>query len=374
MFMKTENQILKTAKYLFSLFKVFFLEQQHRAGECTILQRLATKMRQLPSKCPQGNRWTKQDLDSYKPIDNEIVSMITKELKPTDIMNTEEWITNSTILVTSNIDKSILNTCMAKILSRKNNTILIKWRKKLQDNIYEPIQELLYNEDKYPQLFSYFYKGAPAQILDNSNANVNLGVANGTRCWYHSLGWDDNKKTISAINLISDALRKKITTITLDEPPDFINVELADRNGNRLDPKKWLLGINLCKTNETVIIPIGLMNIRSNLIKIKTDDDNTLTIYYQQHAVDLAMALTVWKSQGSTLNKIILLLEGSPNSPVWQYEHIYVGITRVRSSDDIRCFPLSLLYNENKLSNLRPNIFTTKWRMNIDDKGKFKSN
>jgi len=303
-----------------------------------------------------------------------ILSIITKELTTADIINEEEWITNSTILVTSNMDKTILNTCMAKILSRRKNTILIKWRKKLRQNTYERIEQLLFDEDKHPELFAYFYKGAPAQILDNSNANVNLGVANGTKCWFHSLGWDAVEKKNSAINLITAASQKGITIITLDEPPDFINVELADRNGNRMNPKKWPEDINLSKTREKVIIPIGLMhNTKSNFIKIKSDNHEVLTIHYNQHAVDLAMAMTVWKAQGSTFNKIILLLEGSENSPTWQFEHIYVAISRVRLLNNIRCFPLSLLYDKKKLSKLRPNIFTTKWRMSINDQGSFES-
>jgi len=54
--MKTQNQVLITAKHLFNLFKVFFLKKQHRASECTKQQDLLEKLRRLPQMCPQGNR------------------------------------------------------------------------------------------------------------------------------------------------------------------------------------------------------------------------------------------------------------------------------------------------------------------------------
>ena len=350
MFMASLTQGLSTAKHLFSMFKVFFLDKQQRASDCPRQQILLEKMRRLPSKFPEGSRWTNDDLVEYKSIDTDVVSVLTKQLTSDDISIDEKWITESTFLVTSNVDRAVFNSCLAKILAKRKNKILIKWRKKIQEDLPEVVQEILYDESNHPELFAYFFKGARGQILDNSNGNVNIGVANGTRCWYHSLGWENPEKTLAVIRLIVEASKKKISEITINEPPDFINVVLADCNGKLLNPEKWEPNINLDKTNRKVIIPIGFMSINTkNSFKVKSDGTTQLTIHYRQHAVDLAMALTVWKSQGSTLDRVILHLEGSRNARQWKFEHIYVAISRVRSIDKIRCFPLSAFFNKKKL-------------------------
>jgi hypothetical protein len=45
-----------------------------------------------------------------------------------------------------------------------------------------------------PQLFAFFVQGARGQVLDNQCGSVVNGVANGTDCIYHSLGWNDDEK------------------------------------------------------------------------------------------------------------------------------------------------------------------------------------
>jgi hypothetical protein len=373
MFMASLSQELIKAKYLFRLFKVFFLEKQQRASDCKEQQILLEKMRRLPSEFPQENRWRNGDFGDYRPIDNDVVSVLTKELTFEDINSDEDWITKSTILVTSNVDRAIFNSCLAEILSKRQNRLLIKWRKEIVEDINENVQELLYDESKHPELYTQFFYGARGQILDNSNGNVDIGVANGTNCWYESLGWENPEKTAAVMQLIIQASSERRTQITLDEPPDFINVVLADCNGKPLDPKEWEPDINLDKTKSKVVIPIGFMtNNSKNSIMIKGNGGSPLTIHYRQHAVDLAMVLTIWKSQGSTLDRVILHLEGSRNARQWKFEHLYVAISRVRSIEKIRCLPLSALFNRNKLLLLRPNLFTTKWRMSIDDQGRFK--
>ncbi|KAG6944429.1 hypothetical protein JG688_00017076 [Phytophthora aleatoria] len=62
-----------------------------------------------------------------------------------------------------------------------------------------------------------------------------------------------------------------------------------------------------------VAIPIGyvLSNADNSSIKLTNTDGSSQEIKYSQHAVDLAMVLTVSKAQGSTFSRAILLLEGS---------------------------------------------------------------
>ena len=93
---------------------------------------------------------------------------------------------------------------------------------------------------------------------------------------------------------------------------------------------------------------------------------------YYAHAVDLAFAITVWKSQGGTFDYIIALLEHTPGSPTLIFEKLYVMFTRVRKACRFQCLPLSPAFNKAKLYHLRPKILATKWRMDIDESGYWK--
>ena len=95
----------------------------------------------------------------------------------------------------------------------------------------------------------------------------------------------------------------------------------------------------------------------------------SITIGYYAHAVDLAFAITVWKSQSGMFKYIIRLLEHSPGSPTLTFETLYVMFTRVKKAAHFRCMPLSPKYDQQKLFHLWPKILATKWRMDISKDG-----
>ena len=47
----------------------------------------------------------------------------------------------------------------------------------------------------------------------------------------------------------------------------------------------------------------------------------------------------------------------------WTFENLYVGYSRITTNNGIRCLPLSQRFDRRKFLNLRPNINTTRWRM-----------
>ncbi|KAG6944430.1 hypothetical protein JG688_00017075 [Phytophthora aleatoria] len=192
--MQTKDPTLVRAKHLFGLVTVFELHKQLRASNCKIQQNLLEKFRALPKKYPVANRWTKEDA-AFRPIDQEIAETITKPLTKEDTEADDGWMLDSTIIVTSNMDRAVLNALRGKEASYKGGNLLFRWRKPLTSGIPNCVEVLIYNENENPELFGYFFQGAPGQILDNANGNVYLGVANGSRCWLHSIGWDDKALT-----------------------------------------------------------------------------------------------------------------------------------------------------------------------------------
>ena len=191
-----------TACNLFQQFHVKELTVNVRSSECQIHTRRVAGFCTLPQVYPSGQKWTAEDNKLYKPIAKDIVDCITHELTLQYVENDPNWITKSTCIVTSNVDRAIINAEVAKALGKQNNVPILQWRCKLSFDFPLSVETILYDEDERPELFAYFVQGACGQVLDNTHGNVYFGVANGTACTMHSLAWDDPEDKKDAHNAI----------------------------------------------------------------------------------------------------------------------------------------------------------------------------
>ena len=374
------NAVEVSAQDLFRRFRVFEMATLIRAQGCAVHQQRLRAFRVLPPVYPGGARWSKRELDAYQPMTEALVAAVTMPISAEDVRNDPDWNENCTILTTSNVDRAALNVSGVLLYGERMNRLVVRWRKPLRKCLPDALQTLVYDESTYPQLFGYFVYDAPAQLLSNSSGNVDFGAANGTACRMISLAWDDEQMRESATQLIDVAKQSNDALVTLPFPPEFINVALPDSKGQLRDGRHWPDDKNLeTRTlsdaagntfKRSIIIPIGLMNQKSDKLHIKLGEGKrSVKLAYRQHAVELAFAITVWKSQGGTYRNVLMLLEGSPDAPKWCFEHIYVALSRVPSELGFRCFPLSPAFRRQLLANLRPNIWATKWRMDIREDG-----
>ena len=98
------------------------------------------------------------------------------------------------------------------------------------------------------------------------------------------------------------------------------------------------------------------------------------TVYAKAHNVELGFAITLHKIQGQTCSKIILDLNKRTSQPYLDFSGLYVGLSRVKKSDDLRLMPLhqgspGLDY----LKNLKPPKDLLDWHKGFDqDKGRGK--
>lgn len=381
MYVKPRNDFSVKARDLFSRFRVFFLREQIRAAECAQQQQILSAFQQLPDYYPQGTQWNEENGRGYYPISRNALSCLEKSLTTADIKGDPSWLQDFRILVTGNIDRAALTQAAVLLFGHINNTLVVRWRRKIKEDIPEAVSTVLYDESMHPYLFSYFAKNAPAQVLDNAAGNVNCGIANGTECKMHSLGWDDYEKANTAKKLIAAATRNNANIVDLPWPPDFINIVLTDTNGDDIPGKFWPHELNLeteWMTHEDgscikprIVIPIGLSPTTDSKVKYShiSSELKSKPPHYIQHAVDLAFVRTAWKAQGATLRRIMLLLQGTSTAPAWGFEHLYVGISRVKTIRGLRSLPSTPSFSRIKILQLRPCIFTVKWRMSIDDKG-----
>jgi hypothetical protein len=70
---------------------------------------------------PSGQKWTAEDNKLYKPTTKDIMDGVTHELTLQDVENDPNKITKSTCIVTSNVDRAIINAKAAKAFSKHYN-------------------------------------------------------------------------------------------------------------------------------------------------------------------------------------------------------------------------------------------------------------
>ena len=344
-----------TARNLFQMFRIHELTANMRAADCMMHTRHVAAFRKLPLRYPLGQKWTADDNKRYQPITADVLKAITQQLTPNDIEQDLNWITQSTCIVTSNVDRAIINAQAAIIFAQHNNVPVLRWKHQLRQELTLCVQAILYDEEARPELFAYFVQGGPGQVLDNSHGNVFLGVANGSACTMHSLAWDNPEDEKEACKAIAKGEPGQV--IDLPTPPDHIIVDIKPKQNIQ-----WPQHLNLSPDSDVIRIPIGLTTRCDRKAKVGLDQ----SVSYYAHAVDLAFAITVWKCQGGTFKYIIALLEHSPGSPALSFENLYVMFTRVKKATNFRCLPLSSAFNKQKLLHLRPKILATKWRMDIE--------
>ncbi len=146
-----------------------------------------TGFRTLPQVYPSGQKWTEEDNKLCKPITKMTVDGVTHELTLQAVEIDPNWITKSTCIVTSNVDRAIINAEAAKAFGKHSNAPILRWKCKLSLDFPLSVEAILYDEDERPELFAYFVQRGRSQVLDNAHGNVFFGVVNGTACTMHSL-------------------------------------------------------------------------------------------------------------------------------------------------------------------------------------------
>jgi hypothetical protein len=110
---------------------------------------------------PIGQKWSAKDNAHYKPITQDILDGVTHELTSQDIEKDPNRITHSTCIVTSNVDRAIINAAAAKAFGKRKNVPVLRCKCQLHEEFPLSSQAILYNEDKRPELFAYFVQGGP---------------------------------------------------------------------------------------------------------------------------------------------------------------------------------------------------------------------
>lgn len=268
-------------------------------------------------------------------------------LSQQDLQNDFE---SATIIVASNYEKNVLNLSRAKIFAKKMGLPVIAWQKKPKSNmvISTTALSILYQQEV--SLLHYFVEGAPALLL--ANQNLDLKIANGTQVTLHSLTLDQRTKA-EDINLISQATPGSVVIINC---PASVNVELTS-SFHQQAKQVWPDQARI-PNEEKLVIP--LTNQDNYFTELKYDRHTTLQ--FEAFPFDLRFVLTFHKSQGQTLDKVILDIRSRPvQLGKMLFSGFYVGLSRVKSSSDIRLIRFNDSNTKRYLNKLSPDPKVAKW-------------
>ena len=258
---------------------------------------------------------------------------------------------HATVIVTGNYERRLINDCQSERFARCNNTVIVRWPRKLKDWMGGPttaagVQHAIDNN-------ACFWETFLCNALGYLNVNVNtkIEMANGTLVRYHSLSFL-KEADLAIFNRMVNGARAG-DTVTLNDPPDIINVELfPDVEGqsddelkkNRESRQKWKWG-TVPNSDGKIIVPVSRHNSRcikkmSELVRpsARPVRYSPSRAYLQDHfPLELGFAITIYKVQGRTIYKIIVALSKHPEEKLrFIFEGVYTALSRIRKSEDMR--------------------------------------
>ena len=285
---------------------------------------------QFIEKLGRGGKITMSDLQRYKRLSAE-----------DNLAGGEQnaWL-EAPVIVTTNSERLDLNAVKCSQFATSHRQYIIRWPSKCSDWYNKPR-----NEDDYGAMlennscfWDYFIVGAPAFF--NERINRDLGIVNGTKVRYHSLTCVDNEQE----EFIRCRMREQDpgTIISLARAPATVNVELVDseHHPEEASPSSRIWEqLKIYSTDSSVVIAVK---------QAKAQRRDGVDVYFMGAVpgkvrvgswfpLELGFAITAYKVQGRTLDKVIIAISrrGSPGCD-FSFAMLYVALTRVRKSEDIR--------------------------------------
>jgi hypothetical protein len=214
----------------------------------------------------------------------------------------------------------------------------------------------------FPQLQSFFAPGMPATLT--SNINPSCGLANGTSVVFRGLVFDIHGENAQlsqqALEIYQNA--QPGHTYLLPIHPDAILVSLPS------DCDQWPQNAPSVpmSNGEHGLLPILLDKGKQHNLTILPPKrglpDSAVKVSYFLFGVESALSVTYHRVQGRTISKVILDLNSHHTGMggMLTIPKLYVGLTRVRCSDDLRILPLTS-QDKQKLLKLQHSDFMKIW-------------
>lgn len=270
----------------------------------------------LLRKMTSGNKLSFGDLGKYKLLSDNDTDF---EFAP--------------LLVSTNRERFDLCEIQAKRFAEKNGTHVIRWPLDIPEWKGRPLDhETARKED--PLFWQYFVPKAPA--FCTKNINVSKGIANGTGLFGHSLTPMDTNQAAQISNFCSS--HPPGSVLSLNEAPHSANFEVVGVDQELL--KTCSMGTGSVQGGPVVPFIFESKHAKYEWYTVRGGSPCTYRpskAKVRSHfPFDLSFAMTVYKSQGRTMDKLTLVLSERPGISQLTWSAIYVALSRVRKRDDIR--------------------------------------
>lgn len=213
---------------------------------------------------------------------------------------------------------------------------------------HESVKDLVMQENHC--FWDYFVAGADAILTINENKAI--GITNGVSVTLHSLSLSPEQQFQVSCEINT---KPKGSVITLKTIPQAICVALSDHEKSGLSAK--LIQAGFLELDGHVIYPVFPVKASKNSDAAHSCSVAPLSsgnVYTEVGSVDVnscfpvesTFGMTVHKTQGNTLDRIIIALSHRGVAHCdFTYEHLYVALSRARKANDIRI----LLFEEKSI-------------------------
>ena len=317
--LRLPNEAYRTGAHLFTKFKLLILDEQIRADE-------------------KYDGWLSalRDTKVEYPITHDWLSKL-NILSPDDRSQELKW-DFAPIVVTGNPERRLINKFKAKLFGMKHREPILRWTCKMRKGTVrgKPVFRNLDTSavGKVDELVRYFVRGAPCVLSETIETKLQL--AKGTVGELLGVSSRDNP-----IN-INELPAGQVVDV---QQPDFIIVRIDDRT----------------------------IAIKGGSARMKVNKERSVT--YLQHGCELLFAITYHKTQGATMDALVLSLcpyAGlSKKILPLSITSLYVGASRVHNMKELRVLPLTADAIQN-LKKLRRDPLLAQFFNNYDSNGCWK--
>ena len=248
-----------------------------------------------------------------------------------------EWI-RAPILVATNRERHNIIGPQCKRFATATGKYVFRWPVAQKEWEQKPHPGYLDEVMEDPCFYEWFVEGADGFITDRINKSLRL--VNGTRIRYHSFVPASAEQTEDILAQMAGSPPGSI--IHLNEPPYAINVELVDETtGDYVDARSKNHWKHETLEKNKIIIPILPERKREKYSSVVVRGGNgflpSRVKVANRFPLETAFAITVHKAQGRTLKRVILALSDRQDGNFqMSYASLYVALSRVETSDDIR--------------------------------------
>ena len=275
--------------------------------------------------------------DEDRPIPADFL----KNLKPvtqSDINKHSGW-RFAPVGCLSHIERDTINHVQLYEFARTFDLPVIRWRHHLVDDAFEDdeVREELFKHEK--NLWGYFVEGAPVHMLETIKSVRKL--VNGSPALLDSVvaANEDDQRTLD------NRLAGGYSEVTLTQPPTAVNLIVGGTpetprlwHGRPLDDLSGLIGDPYYECQEQMVsLPVSSVVEKAECNSIYAAQHGIAQkLNVKQHQYGFAFALTDFKLQGATLERLILSVGLRKKMPWMKMSSFYVLVSRVRKLDGLR--------------------------------------